>query len=279
MFIQRIRTIALGCIAIAITAPGAERPDSGRPEARSDWTVKIGVMGFAQTELLHTEDGATDFSGIPIAMLEYKDFYWKGTEAGYKYPSDSGWTVTPFIKLRSGIGLTGAPGGFSSNAIEADDMANGYRGIDDRDQQLEAGIKLELELADQYTMELEARLGERGSSAEALLKRNFQGENFKWMLSPFVAVRMLDSSFVDYYFSVSEREAADARSYKINSDYDPDTIGWAGSIGLSGLYRLDAHWALISSVKGQTLSSEIADSPLVRQRENLSVTFGAAYQF
>jgi outer membrane protein len=275
MHFEKTKSIVLSSLAIASLSLADGRP----AETQSDWDVQMGAMSFAQTELLHTEDGSATFRAIPIASVAYKDFYWRGLELGYKRDLNPQLNLTTFVNVQSGLGLSGAPGSFGGNTIEADDMADGYQGIKDRDAQAELGLKLGWDFTRDYTLELEGRLGERGCSAKSVLKRNFRGENFKWTLSPFVAVRVLDSSFVDYYFGVSESEASASDSYKITSSYNPDDMGLAGSIGLSGMYRINTHWVFISKVEGQTLSSEIADSPLVRKRENLSASFGAIYKF
>ena len=246
--------------------------------AESDFKFSLGVVSSVQSELFYGDEGSTRTGIFPIAALEYKSAYLKGSELGYKFDLSENATVSAFVAF-NGIGLVGAPSGFSENAIDADDLDRGYRGINDRENQAVAGLRFDYEITDSMSIELDGCGGERGSSAGAKLEHTFSGEKSKWAVSPFIAARVMDSDFVDYYFSVSNNEAAHADSYKIAHVYDSDDWGYANSIGISAMYRIGKNVALISKVEAQKVSSGITDSPLVQKDENVAFSLGAIYKF
>jgi outer membrane scaffolding protein for murein synthesis (MipA/OmpV family) len=257
---------------------GSALAQGGRPEA-ADWKIRAGGMVFGQSELLHSDRGGADYSGIPFLTVAYKDFYWKGMELGYEWQASSLIKVRPFVQVRGGLGLAGAPAVFGGKSIEASELADGYQGIEDRKHQFEAAVSVEFDWSRTYALELEGRWGERGSTAKALLKRSFASRDFKGFISPYVSCRILSPEFIDYYFGVSAAEAADPDSYKIQSAYDGDRVGFAGAFGVSGMFRVNDRWSLISSIEEQVVSDEIRESPLVRSRGVLTVGLGAIYQF
>jgi outer membrane scaffolding protein for murein synthesis (MipA/OmpV family) len=85
--------------------------------------------------------------------------------------------------------------------------------------------------------------------------------------------------FIYYYFGVAAADPAAPDSYKIQSAYDGDSVGLAGAFGVSGMFRVNDRWSLISSIEEQVVSDEIRESPLVRSRGVLTVGLGAIYQF
>lgn len=176
---------------------------NGPPEEK-DLRISAGVMGFANSELLYTDRGEGSYRAFPLVLLEYKTFYWKRTEIGYGWNAKPWITVVPFVQFMGGLGLAGAPSVLGGVGIDASDMANGYKGINDRKTQFEAGVRLELQAGMRHAYEIEVRAGERGGTAKLLYKQTYLGERARWMLSPFVAGRALTTEFVDYYFGVSE---------------------------------------------------------------------------
>lgn len=249
------------------------------PPPQKDLRVSAGIMVFGSSELLYTDRGEGRYTAFPAISLEYKSFYWKATELGFSWEARRGCKVVPFVQLLGGLGLAGAPSVFGGKGVDASDMADGYKGINDRDTQFEAGVRVELMAGPRHAVEIEGRGGERGGSAKLLYKQTYRGDRARWILSPFVAGRVLTTEFVDYYFGVSPAEAAHPDSYRIDSAYSSEDVGLAASTGLSGIYRFGGSWAWIASLEVQAVSDEISNSPLVRNRVVFSAGTGILYRF
>ena len=269
--------VLFGLLSLSLGEEGEPVP-AGRPKEK-DWSLKVGALAMGNSELLHTKDGGANYVALPYVGLEWKNFYWKGTEVGYNWKAAPMISLSPFAQFRGGLGMAGAPSVLGGSSISGKDMAEGYQGISDRDNQFEAGLLMSVHLSRKNTLELEGRWGERGSSAKALLKRTYAAEDYRWMVSPFVACRVLSPDFVDYYFGVTADEASDPKSYLIDGPYNPEKIGLAGSVGVSGMVRFWEKWALFCALEAQVVSDEIKDSPIVRNRDVYSFVTGISYKF
>ncbi len=265
------------CIA---TFAGTSYAQQGaQMEAKSPWKFRLGVMGQVRSELLYSDKNENTTVVFPVASIEYKNIYLRGWELGYKMGFSNASSIDAFINASSGVGLLGVSTPLLEHAIDADDMENGYRGINDRDRQFIVGLRFNYEFAENFLFELEGTAGERGTVGEAELKYTFKADDHKWAVSPFYAFRAMDSDFVDYYFSISDSEAANPESYKIDGAYKTGDFGYANSIGVSGMYRMTDHITLVSKFEVQNVSSEIADSPIVRDDTPIALSFGAIYEF
>lgn len=266
-------------LAVTTVQGRQERPTpEGRPE-QSDWKISAGIMGVGNSELLHSDEGHSKFRMIPFVWAEYKGLYWKATELGYTWQPSRAVEVTPFFQVLGGIGLAGAPSVFGGKGIDASDMAAGYKGISDRATQFEAGARVEIKLGRRHAIEFEGRGGERGGAVKTLYKQNYMGEKAKWIFSPFIAGRVLLPEIVEYYFGITEAEANDPESDKINSSYQPDHYGYSGAIGFSYIYRFNPKWSAVLFMETQAVSDEINDSPLVQNRIVHSGGLGLSYSF
>ena len=167
----------MGLLFSLLSSSFGEEGASRDVDEEKDWSLSVGALAMGNSELLHTKDGGANYMAIPYVAAEWKNFYWKATEVGYKWSPAPLIELTPFAQFRGGLGMAGAPSVLGGSSVSAKDMAEGYRGINDRDNQIEPGLLMSVHLSRKNTLELEGRWGERGSSAKALLKRTVAAED------------------------------------------------------------------------------------------------------
>jgi len=104
------------------------------------------------------------------------------------------------------------------------------------------------------------------------------GYTYDWLrgrlhLRPYLTVSLRSARLNDYYYGVRPGEATPARpAYEAGA-------GFNNEIGLYGSYRLTERWRLIAGTSATRLSSEIRDSPIVRDRMEITAMAGAVYDF
>lgn len=250
--------------------------DGGRVK-ESKYKFSLGAMVGHGSKLYKIEKDKVNY--IPFISLESEDLYIRGTEFGYKHRLNSRLVLTGFSQLFGGIQLQGVGGAIGAVQLDNSDMEDGYKGIDDRDTQVEVGLKLDYDTKfKDVKLQGELRGGERGGAGKISAMRTFKITN-KLFVVPQVSFSLLDENLIDYYFGISEDEVNDSRNNKINKAYDINKFAYASAIGGSVSYNFNPEWSIFGLTELQYVSNEIGDSPIVDNRVNYFMSLGIRYNF
>ncbi|WP_319202531.1 MipA/OmpV family protein [uncultured Ilyobacter sp.] len=201
---------------------------------------------------------------VPYFDITYNDFYLRGVELGYNMYQEDAFALSLFANPMGGY------------KVDASDLSSGYDNIDDRDYQIEGGIKMVYDTS-WYDLKLGgfASLGEEGGSLGAFaFKSYFLTDRFT--IIPKVYIKYLSEEYTDYYFGVTQTEAN--RNSKISSSYSPEQ-SYTFGIDLGAEYIVTEHLSLIGFFGMEKLSEEICDSPIVEEDILYKVGVGAKYTF
>ena len=201
---------------------------------------------------------------VPYFDITYNDFYLKGVEIGYNMYQEDSFTLSLFANPMGGY------------KVDASDLSSGYDDIDDRDYQIEGGVKVVYDTS-WYDLKLGgfASLGEEGGSLGAFaFKSYFLTDRFS--VIPKVYIKYLSEEYTDYYFGVTQAEAD--RNSGISGSYSPDPAYTFG-IDFGAEYIVTEHLSLIGFFGLEKLSDEISKSPIVEEDILYKVGVGAKYTF
>ncbi|MGL4854467.1 MAG: MipA/OmpV family protein [Lentisphaeria bacterium] len=276
---SKLIKIISGCTLIAATTQVALAQDAKNEKSCTDWKFTIGAAVVSGSNLYHDKSDRNDTGFYPSLTIEKCATYLRGSEIGWKFYRTNKVEFSVFTNLLGGPGLDGMPKRYSSDIIKADNMQYGYRGIDDRESQVEFGLRAKYNFTDTTRLIASAQAGERGAHGGVKLESDYCFMDGDLTVTPFVGLNVLGKDLVDYYFSVSNEEAADPQSYRINRSYDADDLGFALSYGVRAGYRINKNLSISATAKMQRLSDEISDSPIVRTNNTFTTMLGISYEF
>lgn len=148
-------------------------------------------------------------------------------------------------------------------------------GMKDRRDTLMSGADLNLRGIGKWRLEFSVTtdvLGRHeGQEANASVGYAFRGD--RWSVSPSVGMVWHSSNYNNYYYGVRTSEATESRPA-----YDPGA-SVEFSVGFFGRYEISDAWSLLGSVRGELLSDEIQDSPIVDKETVTSTFLGLNYAF
>lgn len=201
---------------------------------------------------------------MPLMDIDYGKLYIKGATVGYTVYQDDIFAASLFLNPLGGF------------AVDGEDLASGYDGIDDRDFQSMFGIRVDAKTG-VYGIRtgLSAQGGKEGSEFKLSAFKPIY-VNDKLVVVPSIHLKGYTKQFTDYYFGVTSEEAN--RSSSINSSYDADA-GYSFGVNLSAEYSLTDNIALMSFLGIEKFSSEISDSPIVESDVLFLMGVGAKYYF
>jgi outer membrane protein len=108
---------------------------------------------------------------------------------------------------------------------------------------------------------------------EVRLGYTYDWQRGRLRLRPYFMASLRSARLNDYYYGVRPGEATPTRpAYQAGA-------GFNNELGLYGSYRLTERWRLLAGVSATRLSSEIRDSPIVRDRMQLTAMAGVLYDF
>jgi len=213
----------------------------------------------------------TETNLIPMLGLEYKDFYIKGGEIryslfaiGYRALKTEKLTLSAFINPFAGF------------EVDNDDLSDGYDQIDSRDYQTEAGLKLQYKTG---LWKIRASLygvyGEEGGHWGGTLERGWRLSD-KFFLASRLSFTQFTGDYSNYYFGVSESEAA--INPAINQSYDVHSSQSFGfDVTLRHQMTDDLSLAIFAGL--EQMSNEVVDSPIVESDLLHRLGIGLFYRF
>lgn len=146
----------------------SEEIDKGE-KFKFDYKLSVGIMVGHENNLYKTGD-SKDYNFNPFIEFEVNDVYISGSEIGYTYYLNERTSITVLTQLSGGLTLQGIGSAFGGDKIKGSKMEDGYKGIDDRESQIEVGLKINYE-TDYHELELSGEI--QGGEEEVLLKHLF----------------------------------------------------------------------------------------------------------
>lgn len=228
----------------------------------------IGIGYGLTTPIYHNDKN--DYV-LPIVDLEYDKFFLKGGSTyglslGYKLIEEDNYVLS----------LYGMP--FGGYEVKNSDMKSGYKGIDDRDTQLMAGVELAY-YPGIYELQtkIAAEYGKEGGHFNFSISRPYQVTE-KLTLIPSVSYVYYDSNFVDYYFGVDSHEVGKPGGENITREFSAREAHRVG-VGVLGNYRVNDTVSLMGFTGVTKLSGEMSNSPLVDNDVIYILGTGVIYTF
>lgn len=231
---------------------------------QSAFASSIGIGYGATTELYKNDDNGYV---LPMIDLQYDNFYLKGATVngfsfGYNVYQDDFYTFSLYVKP------------FGGYKVDADDMKDGYKSIDDREHKVMGGAELSV-----YTgiydiqMVTSVDYGKEGGNVLFQLNRPYY-VNSKLVVIPSVNFVYFNSDFIDYYFGVERHELGG----NIKHTYEGDSAYTFG-LNLTGSYRITDNFSLMGFVGANRVSKEIKNSPIVDEDIVYFAGTGIVYTF
>lgn len=266
------KIIILGLMLISWLSFSSEIKNKNKEEK---FNFSVGGM-VTQNSKLYKVDGKTTKT-MPVFSVNYKHLYLVGTEVGYKKRVSKKFALTGFTQLFGGMTLQGIGGTFGGTTLDNSEMKDGYTGIDDRKTQVEGGIRVIYNTGYKaINLTGEARGGANGGSVKLSAIKPYK-INEKFFLFPQANITMFNSNMIQYYFGITDKEANKHSDDQL-TNYDPSKYGLAAGFGLNGTYNFNSRWSTFVITEIQFVSDEIANSPIVDNKTNYSMSIGLMYK-
>ncbi len=205
--------------------------------------------------------GDTVFRVLPLVTYVGEKLYVVGPSAGYNLVKNrwiSANVVARYI--------------FSGDAFDDSPYLDG---MDERKDTLMSGFNLNLRGIGKWRMEFSALtdvLG-RHDGQELDISAGYQFRGNRWSLSPTAGMFWRSADYNDYYYGVRTGEETEERpAYAPGSSFE-------FFAGLFARVEINDRWSVLASIRGEVLSDEIQDSPIV-DKDFVNTTFlGLNYAF
>lgn len=255
MKIEVVMVAWLICATSAVTGWTDEAEPSEEPSKRK---VFVGAGAIVSSKPYRGVD--PKIYPVPMFGYEGERFYLRGVGGGYRLLHKGRWSFGPVLQPRF-------------DGYEEDDSRD-LAGMDDRDLTLDGGV----------AMTWRTNRGLLGVSwvTDLLGKHDGQELEFSYtaVLShggfdfiPSVGLRYKTDKLVDYYYGVKSDEVRAGRpAYEADEAMDP-------FVRLAVRRKLVGKWSLLGAVQCEWFDSEIKDSPIVDQSQDLSFVAGVLYSW
>lgn len=155
----------------------------------------IGVGAVVSETYYKTQDSVT-YAPIPLIDIKYKNFFIKNTEIGLRLEA------TDYITIGTMLN-------YNFSGVKAKDLKAPYNGINDRDQQYEAGAFVEflnegLSLRAAFYKDISDT---SDGSYYTITARNKFHLSRTLIFTPHISYSVYDDKFADYYYGISSEEA------------------------------------------------------------------------
>ncbi|TAA41018.1 MipA/OmpV family protein [Corallincola spongiicola] len=229
--------------------------------AAGDTEIGVGVQ-VPSSAYRNYDDSAR---AIPIIKFDTEWFYADGGEVGFK-ALDKG-------PHRIGIYLTmGEEEWDGSDNDQAE-----FDGFEDKDRAFHLGASYRFKakwgvVRAQYFTDIS---DEHDGNGAALSYAYPWKVSDKIVLIPSVRIKYMDEDYANYYYGISNRDAATSAAV---SAYDTGSATNI-SVGLMAGYHLAEHWNLYAGVTYTSLDDDLEESPLLDDDNETSGMLGVAYKF
>lgn len=234
------------------TISPADESSSDTPDRRPGWSAGLGAVYITQPYR------GIDDRFIPLPFVVYRGpvFSILGPAIGIK--------IAEKAPVRVNAGLSWRFSGYDP------DDSNYLRGMEERDDTLQAGAEMEIRLPRKFTLETEWNVDTLGKNngyeIGASLRRAFPRGRFQ--IAPSIGWTYLSSNLANTYFGV---RAAEARADR--PAYAPGASGMF-SLGLSVFYLPKQDISVFTSVRANFFDRDIRRSPVLSQDRETRMILG-----
>ncbi|MCI7343033.1 MAG: MipA/OmpV family protein [Fusobacterium necrophorum] len=221
--------------------------------------ISIGLVG-AHSNGLYKLKSKEKSSFLPTISANYKNFYINQSEVGYELPVHENILVSPYFNF-----LDGAP-------VKGKDLIEGYQSLKTRKSQFVGGGRISY-LKDNFQSSIFVQGGKRGSSGGAEVSLSFPLTE-RLSLSTGVNYTVYSKKFTDYYFGIHKEDLGG----KLQKVYSPKASSSYGA-EISLEYQVAAPLTVFTSASATNYSKQITDSPITKDKTNISTTVGLQYSF
>ncbi len=191
----------------------------------------------------------TKTTPLPLIRWDYKNFYIKGVEVGYKF----------YETEDVALSVLASPRFMGYHSSESDAL----RGMENRENSFDAGVSGHYKLSGwggpAVGVKIVTDVGGvcNGQVVTLSLSKKFSGKYFE--LTPSVGARLQTASMVDYYYGVRASEAAVDRP-----EYKPGmAVNYFGDVMFN--FAIHPKWIVVTKVGVEFLDREITKSPIVNK--------------
>jgi outer membrane protein len=230
--------------------------------ANAEEDLKLLGMGVITSTSPYRGVGIKTFA-IPIMSWDYKSFYVKGVEVGYRFFENE--TLT--------LSIIGAPRFMGYSSDDSTDL----NGMADRRMSVDVGLKagFKLPLGENVVLGVkvltDAASRHDGQDAEISVSKLFRSEYFRF--TPSVGARYQSSRMVDYYYGVEANEVRAGRP-----EYEPgQAMNYFGKVLFS--FGVSRNWIVVTMASVEFLGSDIKKSPIVDEDHLLTGVVGLTRRF
>ncbi|MEL0620542.1 MipA/OmpV family protein [Psychrobacter proteolyticus] len=226
-----------------------------------DAELSVGVNVMAVKSAYDLED-STEVRVLPGAFYDNNKVYVRGAQAGAYLINDGVNQLSAYAKL-------------AGSEFEPDDANGALQGLDERKSSAEAGLSYQRRTAiGGIRAQIGADVLDRSGGNTARLTYLSRITKGKLTVYPSIGFEYHDADYNEYYYGVSEKEAAKTGvdEYKSNSSLNP-------YINISANYDFNERWAGFANQSVSYVPNEQYDSPMVDSRTEAATTLGLLYKF
>ena len=237
----------------------------GNDEKENNINVGLGVF---YRNSVYKQDNDNEILPVPFIGIQYKDFYYEAPiELGYHFYKTENLTLTAYGRYNLYTGY------------KPKDLIDEFKGMDKREDDIHIGLReryqftpMSLEIISHISGDVSGRSD--GILARVEINRPIPIFSGKAVILPYIAAEYMSSDYTDYYFGITEEEAAKninhGEKYKASDSFNFET-------GVRGAVDLSKNFKLLLSAGYTRFGNSIADSPLVKDRDIFTAGGGISY--
>lgn len=238
----------IACISIPLTSHATD--------------VSVG-LGYVYQDTAYA-DYNNQHNWAPLINIEDKDFYVRVNQAGYYLVNDKGSQLSLMV-------LT------NTDKWKGNRTQN-YKNLDNRDASVYGGIQYRADMGDGiFTSYIASDMSgnSNGYYGDFSYAHPLKISNH-FSVKPTLGVQWLNDDYADYYYGVSNSEAA-----KASTPLEAESVGTSVRpyLTLNAEYLIDRQWSITASHNIQKLSGDLDDSSLVSKSTDSVTTVGLNYKF
>ena len=237
-------------------------------EKERENSVDLGLGVFYRNSIYKEKD-RNEVLPLPVAGVRYKKFYYEApVELGYHFYDTDSLVLTAYGRYNLYTGY------------KPKDMENEFKDMDRRKDDFHLGVRGKYNFGPYKTGIISRVSGDVSAKSDGLLARIeinqpvLLGE--KVMILPYAGVEYMSGNYTDYYFGIKESEASrginKGKSYKADDSFNFEA-------GVRSIISVNENFKVFLSAGYTRYGDNIADSPLVKDRDIYTVGTGVSYSF
>ena len=231
-------------------------------------SVDVGLGVFYRNNVYKEKDNDSVLP-VPFIGMRIKAFYFEAPlELGYHFFSSENLILTAYGRYNLYTGY------------KPEDMEDEFKDMDKRNDDLHLGLRGKYNFGPWGTELISHISGDisgksNGGTARAELSQPlFFGRRV--VVQPYIAAEYMNKSYSDYYFGIKDSEAArginNGKSYKAEDTYNMEG-------GIRSIVTINNNFKGLISAGYVRYGNEVADSPLVKDRDIYTLGLGIVYSF